>query len=57
MKKEIILGIIDSNGYEHGNRVYSIQGINPTLSARDFKDPIKIVDMKRGCHEDDQLSL
>ncbi len=43
-----MLGIIDINGYEHGNRVYSIQGITPTLSARDFKDPIKIVDMERG---------
>ena len=43
-----MLGIIDSSGYEHGNRIYSIQGLTPTLSARDYKDPIKIVDMKRG---------
>ena len=43
-----MLGIIDHNGYEHGNRVYSTMGTSPTLSARDYKDPIKIVDMVRG---------
>lgn len=43
-----MLGIIDQNGYEHGNRVYSTMGTSPTLSARDYKDPIKIVDMVRG---------
>ena len=42
--KELVLGIIDPKGYEHANRVYSIKGIVPTLSARDWKDPIKIVD-------------
>ena len=44
MGKEIILGIIDPEGYEHANRVYSTMGIVPTLSARDWKDPIKILD-------------
>lgn len=43
-----MLGIINPDGYEKVNRVYSIMGECPTLTARDYKDPIKIVDMRRG---------
>ena len=39
------LGVIDKDGYERVNRVYSIYGDSPTITARDYKDPIKIVDM------------
>ena len=40
-----MLGIIDPNGYEKVNRVYCIHGDSPTITARDYKDPIKIIDM------------
>ncbi len=44
-KMEKMLGVIDKEGYEKVNRVYSIQGESPTITARDYKDPIKIVDI------------
>ena len=47
MAKEIMLGILDPAGYEKVNRVYSPKGLTPTITSRDYKDPIKIVDMER----------
>ena len=35
--KLILIGIIDQNGYELENRVYSIQGIAPTVTAGGIK--------------------
>lgn len=43
-----MLGIINPDGYEKVNRVYSPQGITPTITARDYKDPIKILDLTWG---------
>lgn len=40
---EKMLGIINPDGYEKVNRVYSIYGDSPTLQSRDYKDPIKIL--------------
>ena len=42
-----MLGIINDNGYEKVNRVYDISEESPTITARDYKDPIKILDIKR----------
>lgn len=41
----IPIGIIDHDGYEHNNRVYDgvNNGISPAISAREWKDPIKMV--------------
>ena len=36
-----MLGIIDPDGYEKVNRVYGTHGDCPTITARDYKDPIK----------------
>ena len=41
------IGIIDSTKYEHNNRVYSYFGYCPSLSAREYKDPIKILTYER----------
>lgn len=30
-------------GYEKNGRIYGVQGMSPTVQARDFKDPIKVV--------------
>lgn len=42
--KTIVLGMLnpDSN-YESNNRVYSSSGISPSIRARDYKDPPKIL--------------
>lgn len=42
--KTIVLGMLnpDSN-YESNNRVYSSSGISPSVRARDYKDPPKIL--------------
>ena len=42
-----MLGIINPNGYEKVNRVYSSGGVSPTITARDYKDPIKVLDMSK----------
>ena len=41
--REIMLGLLDANGYEKLNRVYSVNGLCPTVTARDYKDPIKVM--------------
>ena len=38
-----MIGIIDPVGYEKVNRVYSPSGDCPTITARDYKDPIKVI--------------
>lgn len=38
-----MIGIIDPDGYEKVNRVYSPSGDCPTITARDYKDPIKVM--------------
>ena len=43
---ERMIGIINPDGYEKVNRVYNPSGDCPTLTARDYKDPIKILDMR-----------
>lgn len=40
--RDMLVGIIDENGYEKVNRVYK-GGISPTVTARDYKDAIKVV--------------
>ena len=42
-----MIGIIDPDGYEKVNRVYSPSGDCPTITARDYKDPIKVLDMNK----------
>lgn len=37
---ERMIGIINPDGYEKVNRVYSPSGDCPTLQARDYKDPV-----------------
>lgn len=44
------VGIIDSNKYEHNNRVYPFWGYCPSLSAREYKDPIKVLVYERNEH-------
>jgi DNA (cytosine-5)-methyltransferase 1 len=39
----IELGLLGDSGYEKDRRVYSDEGIAPTLSARDYKEPRKIM--------------
>ena len=41
------IGIIDNNKYEHNNRVYGWFGYCPAISAREFKDPIKVLIYER----------
>ena len=41
-KKSNIVGIVDKTKYEKVNRVYRGGG-SPTITARDFKDPIKVL--------------
>lgn len=43
------IGIIDSEMYEHNNRVYDgvDNGICPAISAREWKDPIKVLVYER----------
>ena len=41
-KKSNIVGIVDRTKYEKVNRVYR-WGAAPTITARDFKDPIKVL--------------
>lgn len=43
----IPVGIIDSSMYEHNNRVYPYWGLCPSLSAREYKDPIKVLVYER----------
>ena len=45
--KCIMLGLIDPNGYERDNRVYYGMGSCPTISAREWKDPLKILIIKK----------
>lgn len=40
---EKMLGLIDPEGYERVNRVYDTSGLSPTITARDYKDPVKIL--------------
>lgn len=37
------IGIIDPNGYEKINRVYTWCGFAPCVTGRDYKDPIKVL--------------
>lgn len=37
------IGIIDTDGYERINRVYSDKGYSPCIAGRDYKDPIKVL--------------
>lgn len=41
----LLLGVMP--GYEKQNRVYSVNGSSPCLFARDYKDPIKIMNEKK----------
>ena len=41
------VGIIDVKGYERDNRVYAFWRYAPTLSAREWKDPIKVLVYER----------
>lgn len=41
------IGIIDGDKYEHNNRVYPYFGFCPSLSAREYKDPIKVLIYER----------
>lgn len=41
------IGIIDSSMYEHNNRVYPGWGYSPAISAREWKDPIKVLIYER----------
>lgn len=43
------VGVIDNKGFQKANRVYR-GGSSPTVQARDYKDPIKVVKKwKRKC--------
>lgn len=37
------IGILNPNGYERVNRVYSEEGYSPCITGRDYKDPIKVL--------------
>ena len=39
----IMLGLCDLDGYEKSNRVYHSIGVSRTLTARDYKDPVRIL--------------
>ena len=41
------IGIIDPNGYERINRVYSWCGYAPCVTGRDYKDPIRVLIYER----------
>ena len=49
------IGIIDAGMYEHNNRVYDgvNNGICPTLSSREWKDPIKVVVYEKHKHREE----
>lgn len=36
------IGVME-DGYEHNNRVYPFFGFCPSLSGREYKDPIKVL--------------
>ena len=51
-KQQILNKEISNDNYEQNGRVYGTEGIAPTLSARDYKDPKRIVDnnlLQVGC--------
>ena len=42
--KLIMVGMLNPDSqYESNNRVYSFRGISPSIRARDYKDPPKIL--------------
>ena len=41
-KRIVIIGILE-NTYDISSRIYEISGISPTISARDYKGPIKVL--------------
>lgn len=43
-QKVIVLGMLNKDSkYERTNRVYSAFGLSPTVTARDYKDPPKVI--------------
>ena len=44
----IRLGKIDGENQNNGfNSIYSSEGISPTLLARDYKDPVRVAELKQ----------
>ena len=41
------IGIIDQDGFEQNNRVYWWGGYSPTILARCFKDPVRVLVYER----------
>ena len=37
------IGIIDNQRYERNNRVYAFWCLQPTICAREWKDPVKVL--------------
>ena len=41
-KRIIIVGVLEKT-YDISSRIYESRGISPTISARDYKGPIKVL--------------
>ena len=53
-KETVPIGIINPDGYERVNRVYSEDGYSPCITGRDYKDPIKVLVYDRTKREENR---